>query len=304
MTPLAAETTAKAAPKNAVIMTVTINTIGNHRKVDGDYVKADTDKTMLNLTKRLIDAPEFKAIQSVDGQVRRYVEAQSLESPLKAGTYAIPVSKVAVITAELMEMASRRRSLVDELIAVLPRVKREAKERLNVLWTKQDEKYFDADRVRGSFDLTWQMIEFGTPDALKGISQEIYEAERQKAAYAWEVMVENGRKALAAGFAEVTARAAERLGGKEDGKKKIFRDSLIGNINDYFETFDGKNSIVNYPELKTVVANTKKLLKGVDPDMLRQDDDLRKNLAKQFAAVTKQINKLMTDKPKRQIDLD
>jgi len=61
---------------------------------------------------------------------------------------------------------------------------------------------------------------------------------------------------------------AERLSGTEDGKPKIFRDSAIGNLSEFFERFRELNVRSN-ADLDRLVADCQRIVRGVEPQDLR-----------------------------------
>src|SRR5690242_10951608 len=62
--------------------------LGNSRKVSPAKVEVDTDKTLLRISKRLFDCPEYKAITNLDAEVGRYLESVCL--PFEKGIHLCP----------------------------------------------------------------------------------------------------------------------------------------------------------------------------------------------------------------------
>ena len=93
------------------------------------------------------------------------------------------------------------------------------------------------------------------------------------------------------------------VSGQEDGKAKIFRDSAVENLTEFFDRF-GKLSIGSSEQLNEVIAHAKDAIAGKGADVLRKDQSLRDKLAEDLAGVRKEIDKLMIDRPKRLIELD
>ena len=69
-------------------------------------------------------------------------------------------------------------------------------------------------------------------------------------------------------LAKLMSHLAERLSGTEDGKPKIFRDSAIGNLSEFFERFRELNVRSN-ADLDRLVADCQRIVRGVEPQDLR-----------------------------------
>ena len=72
----------------------------------------------------------------------------------------------------------------------------------------------------------------------------------------------------------MTHGMSERLdySGSED--KKVFRDTLVTNVSDLVGLLDGFN-LTNDPKMKSMKVRLDKALRGITPDALREDNDLR-----------------------------
>lgn len=281
----------------AIILVVTINTLGNHRKLDTEsLVNAKTDKSLLNLTKRLLDAPELSKISALDGEIRRFIRNICLPSPFKQGTYTLPIGLFDMAEEKMQEFKAQREKYVDDLIAAYPRLIRDAAKRLDELFSEDD--YPSKNELRGAFGLDWQYVEFGAPG--KGLSAEVFKREREKIAQQWQRAGEEMVKILRIETAELVSHLVEKLGGNDDGKPKIFRNTTVTNLQEFLDVFDARN-IADDKELKKLVDKMKKLVKGVDPDLLRTDNDIRSDAQKKFTVIKDQLDKMMSEKPKRAI---
>ena len=71
------------------------------------------------------------------------------------------------------------------------------------------------DDAAREFGFSWQYVSFGVPDQLKGISQEVWEQEREKAAQRMAEASSEIQQVLRQSMADLVAHMAERL--KEGG---------------------------------------------------------------------------------------
>jgi hypothetical protein len=276
-----------------------VKTFGNHRKTDVE-VNSDADRKMLNVTKKLIDSDELKAIGRLDNEIRRYMYARSCQSPLKQGIYMLSPVIVLEVLDTLKEFVEKRKALVEMLIEAFPEQKKAAKARLGDQYNEKD--YPKPQAIRDAFDLSWQFVGMDTPDELKLISPEAFEEERRKSLARIAENEQQIMLALRETFHEMIAHMADKLKNKDDGKKKIFRDSSLENITEFCELYKQRTAmIVDDPEMNALVDAAKKLTKGFKIDDLRNDDDFRATIKKQFIGFEKKLEKMIVDKPKRSI---
>ncbi len=85
----------------------------------------------------------------------------------------------------------------------------------------------------------------------------------------------SAEEAFASEFAKLIAHLGERLSGSDDGKPKVFRDSAVGNLREFFDRFRDL-SIHSNQQLDDLIQQAQKLLKGVGPQDLRESGDLRR----------------------------
>src|SRR4029079_18114497 len=101
-------------------------------------------------------------------------------------------------------------------------------------------------------------------------------------------------------LARLVSHLAERLSGHDDGKPKIFRDSAIGNLSEFFERFRSFN-VRSSAELDQLVARAQATVRGVQPQQLRDNPSLREHVASQLAGVQSVLDGLLVDRPRRNI---
>jgi hypothetical protein len=82
------------------------------------------------------------------------------------------------------------------------------------------------------------------------------------------------RQAFATELQRLTAHLAERLTGLHDGQPKVFRDSAVENLREFFERFRRLN-IRSSPELDALVEQAQQTISGIEPQTLRDSNRLR-----------------------------
>lgn len=107
-------------------------------------------------------------------------------------------------------------------------------------------------------------------------------------------------EAFTAELAQLVSHLTERLSGQEDGKPKIFRDSAVGNLQEFFARFQDLNVRSN-EELDRLVADAQRIVRGVEPQALRDSDGLRQHVATELSRVESVLDGLLVDRPRRRI---
>src|SRR5262249_52560950 len=157
-----------------------------------------------------------------------------------------------------------------DLNAVYDEIKADARQRLGRLYDPADYP----PEVRGLFGVEWDFPSIEPPAYLMRIAPEVYEEERQRVAARFEEAGQLAEQAFVTEFARLLAHLTERLSGGENGERRIFRDSAVTNLTEFFAKFRHLN-VRSSPELDALVEQAQELIKGVGPQQLRDSADLR-----------------------------
>jgi len=79
-----------------------------------------------------------------------------------------------------------------------------------------------------------------------------------------------------------------------------FRDSSVTNLIDFFERFRRLNVRSN-EQLDELVQRAQQVVRGVQPQQLRDNDALRQQVNTQLAGVQSALDGLLVDRPRRNI---
>jgi hypothetical protein len=195
-------------------------------------------------------------------------------------------------------MAGFRDELVQaecELNAVYNHIKQDALRRLGRLFNAADYP----PEVRHLFLVEWDFPSVEPPNYLLRVNPDIYEEEQKRVARRFEEAVQLAEQAFLGEFAKLVGHLTERLSGN-DGERRIFRDSAVTNLLDFFERFRRLNVRSNQ-ELDQLVEQAQQLVQGVTPQDLRDNEALRNRIATQMSAVQADLDTLMVERPRRQI---
>lgn len=289
----------KTLDDKSVLLVVEFHKLGNTRKVDMSQVSVNADKSMLHMGKNLFASPEYDAIKTHDGKTRAWLYSRALPSLFKEGVYRVPNTMIVDVDEYLAKRATERKVLVDQFKASYKLRVNEAKERLNGLFKERD--YYSADEAASRFGLEWHYVTVDTPNALKNLKDGLFEREREKIVKMVEEANEEIRNVLRLQLSELVKRMITQLTPKSDGKRKKIYDSLTGNVEDFLNTFNARN-IADDTELQALVQKARDVMKGVDPDLLRNEDFVRITVKDGFDKINKQLDTMIVDKPARRFD--
>lgn len=258
--------------------------------------RADVDSARIRASKELVRRDAIQAIERVRNDARVWLYAQTLPFPLD-GALFVPAAKVPQIAAKLEGYKRDFDIATDAFLAEYPELREEARMGLGPLWNAAD---YPLD-VRGRFAFAWQFVTLAAPGATNILDPAIVEAEQKK-------FVETMAEARAGAVTELRTRFAacvdhvcERLTGERDnGKPKIFRESMIENFRDFIAGFDSLN-ICDDKALAALVQRASSALDGVTAADLRVAPNLATELAASMAGVADALDDMLVDRPTRKL---
>ena len=93
---------------------------------------------------------------------------------------------------------------------------------------------------------------------------------------------------------------SERLSGQQDGKPKVFRDSAVENLSEFFQRFRQLN-VRSSAELDSLVSDAQRVIRGVEPQELRDNQRMRQHVATEMSRVQSVLDGMLVDRPRRNI---
>ncbi|MCA9564428.1 MAG: hypothetical protein KC561_13120 [Myxococcales bacterium] len=251
----------------------------------------------LSAGKKLLDTrhPAVRRVWTVRTRAAQMFRGYSLPYPepgirlLRQRDVQPMVGRLETLRCELHEAARELDESFDDL-------KQQARERLGELFEDSD---YPAS-LRDAFEIIWDFPSVEPPDFLQQLAPELYEHESQRVRARFEQAVALAEQSFMDEFAKLVEHLTERLSGETDGRPKIFRDSAVENLGEFFERFRSL-SIRSNPELDELVTRAQGILSGVGPDRLRQSDPLRSQVAMRLLGVQSRLDGMMVNRPRRQI---
>jgi hypothetical protein len=289
--------------EKAVCLTLTIGRFGNTRKAPLTSVEVRADKSRLRLSKQLLVSPELDEIESYDNGLRSWVQSRCLPMPgVFKGSYLLPLGAIEEVNGRLGRAEKIERPvLIDEFCQAYPDKVQLAQAELGDLFDPAD--YPGPNRLRAMFYLDYRYFTLSTPSKLRDFSVVLFQQERDKAARLWQETMEEGRQFLRGLMLELVKHARERLEPGPDGKPRVFRNSLVNNLNEFLDSFRIRN-IGDDTELAGLVDQMRGLATGVVADDLRTSDSLRQSWTAELGRIETSLSSMIIEKPTRQIRFD
>jgi len=255
---------------------------------DGDYVSA---------AKKLLDTghPAFKAVSAVRHRIVSLFKGMSLPYP-EPGVRLIRQDDIAVFNVQMQTLKAELEEAVTKLDEQYAELQSAARRRLGSLYDAGDYP----ESLDGLFDVQWDFPAFEPPNYLRQLSPELYEQECQRVTGRFDEAVRLAEEAFTEELAKLTSHLTERLAGAEDGKQKVFRDSAVENLTEFFDRFRHL-SLSSDSQLDELVDQAQRVVRGVGPQQLRDDQTLRQHVATELSAVQSVLDGLLVDRPRRNI---
>jgi hypothetical protein len=251
----------------------------------------------LSAGKKLFDTghPAFRAVTAVRNQAVSLWRGLSLPYP-EPGIRLIRQDDIASFDVQMTSLRAELDESVGHLDEHFAELKAVARERLGRLYNPAD---YPAS-LRGLFKLEYDFPSVEPPNYLRQLSPALYEQEKARMAARFEEAIRLAEEAFTSELAKLVSHLAERISGQEDGKPKIFRDSAITNLSEFFERF-GQLNVRSNEQLDSLVAQAQRIVRGIEPQELRDSSKLRQHVATQLAGVQSVLDGLLVDRPRRNI---
>ena len=253
--------------------------------------------TFLSAAKKLFDTrhPAFKAVTAVRGRAVSLWKGLSLPFP-EPGIRLIRQDDVPVFDVQLTSLRAELEEAVAALDEHYGELRAAARERLGRLYNPADYP----DSLVGLFKVEHDFPSVEAPAYLRELSPELFRQEQARVTARFEEAVRLAEEAFLAEFAKLVGHLTDRLSGGEDGKPKVFRDSAVENMSEFFARFRSLNVRSN-AELDALVEQAQRVVRGVEPQQLRDNATLRQQVAAQLSGVQATLDGLLVDRPRRRI---
>lgn len=251
----------------------------------------------LSAGKKLFDTahPAFRAVTGVRHRATALWRGMSLPYP-EPGIRLIRQEDVSMFDVQMTTLRAELVQAVQELDHHFTELQSAARQRLGRLYCSEDYP----SSLLGLFQLEYDFPSVEPPDYLRQLSPALYEQEKARVSGRFDEAVRLAEEAFVSELAKLVSHLTERISGHEDGKPKIFRDSAVENLSEFFQRFRQLNVRSN-EQLDQLVAQARQIVRGVEPQQLRDSVSLRQHVATELAAVQSVLDGLLIDRPRRNI---
>lgn len=261
---------------------------------------ADTfgaERAYLSAGKKLLDTshPAFKAVTAVRTRVIAFWKGISLPYP-ESGIRLIRQDDISAFTVQMTSHKVELDEAVIQLDERYDELKSAARRRLGSLFNATD---YPAT-LRGWFDVSFDFPSVEPPEYLRQLSPQLYQQEASRVAARFDEAVQLAEQAFTEELSKLVSHLTERLSGTDDGKPKVFRDSVVENLREFFERFRHLN-IRSNEQLDDLVGQAQRVIRGVEPQQLRDNQAVRQQVASQLSGVQSVLDGLLIDRPRRNI---
>ena len=300
--PLEATAPAQRLRRHAAAVRVSLHWWGVHRSLTNrqkEEVSAAyaADARFVTAGKKLVDTRHdaFRKLTAVRTRIVSYWRGLTLPYT-EPGVRLIRQCDVEAFAHTMEGFRDELAHAEGELNGVYHQIKEDALRRLGRLFDPADYP----EEVRGLFAVAWDVPSVEPPSYLMRISPELYQQEQERVARRFEEAVRLAEQAFLDEFARLVGHLTERLAPEEGGQRRIFRDSAVTNLLEFFERFRRLN-VRSSQDLDRLVEQAQGLVRGVTPQALRDSDELRGRIAAQMGAVQSQLDALVVERPRRQL---
>lgn len=256
-----------------------------------------TDARFLSAGKRLLDIshPAYKAVTAVRGKILAFWKSMSVPYP-EPGIRLIHQDKIDQFAAQMRQLQEKLTEAVENLDRHYSELKATARQRLGSLFNPADYP----ESLRGMFEVSFDFPSVEPPDYLQQLNPALYEQECRRVQARFDEAVKLAEEAFTSELAKLVSHLTERLSGTEDNKPKVFRNSAIENLTEFFQRFRELNVRSN-EQLDQLVARAQRIVRGIEPQDLRDNQSLRQHVATELAGVQSVLDGLLVDRPRRNI---
>jgi len=251
----------------------------------------------LSAGKKLLDTthPRFRQVTSVRHRAGAYVQGVSLPYP-EPGIRLIRRDHLDDVQERLTQFELELGHQAAQLDEAYEELKASARRQLGRLFASSDYP----TSLREEFAMSWDFPSVDPPDYLRRLSPALYREEAARVAARFDEAVQLGEQMFLSELSDLVTHLSERLSGRSDGKPKIFRDSAVENLQEFFERFR-RLHLGGEDQLEEIVTRAESALRGVEPQQLRDAPRLRQRIVDDLSDVRRALDAQVIDLPRRSV---
>jgi len=258
--------------------------VGTTRQVQSDVIDTfaesqSSDPEALILKKYLVatDLESYKNLVSLRNAIRKEWKHRTLPS-LDAGVRLIANEKIESFQQKMQEFSDQFNLAVDAFDQDWPQIMEEMRRRLGNLFQEEDYVL----RPRDVMVFQWEYVSLGLPEFL---SKEVYKQEVDKFQQKMSSTLELIKLTFIGEFSELVHNLVDRLTPDAvTGQRKRFKSATISNMKEFFQRFK-ELDCTDDEQLQALIQRAESVLEGIDPDVLRENANLRESIRNQFTSI-------------------
>lgn len=285
-------------------------------KSAGDTVtgaEAGADPKRVTASKVLVRSEALDTLGDELRKIKKAAMGMAMPSFIRGGSYIVKRDRIPALV-ELIKAGreqieethlpaflndyndAKERSRINPVVPSEEERKQGITPGLGPLWLDSD--YPAPEVLRKKFAVRYSFFALTVPE---GLPPEVRAEEERKLRAQFEDAAQSIRDALRVMFAKLLDNAVDKLSVKPGEKPKRFNDSLVGNLAEFFETFEARN-ITSDAELAGLVEKCKATLSGVSPDKLRTDWDFKTSVGAKLEEIKAAIDPMIEEIEERAFD--
>ncbi len=280
--------------REGCLVAVTVGRWGGPRKVPQDLLrkKGLTSKRIKGY-KELVDPETLKPINTPVNRSTSILKSYALPFPVR-GCHFVPKSLITKLDEILKDCQEEFENAVEVFGEEYESYVEEAEEELEELF---DKRQYPED-ITGYFSFTWKFFVLDLPSGEFGVlSPSQYEAEKEKLR---NTIVEARDMAVSALREQLMAIIKGTVSKLRDKGAKRFHKTLVSNFQEFFSTFADRN-IFGDTKLEELVESCEEIMEGVEVSDIKDNEQLKVEVAKELEEVEEILEKAMIRKPIRKI---
>ncbi len=251
----------------------------------------------LSAAKKLLDTKHeaFQQVTSIRSQILSYWKGLTIPYP-EPGIRLMRQDDLEGFNARMSEMRDQLTAAVENLDQHFEQLRNAARDRLGSLFNPADYP----STLLGLFGVEFDFPSVEPPEYLLRLNPHLYQQERQRIAARFDEAVKLAEEAFITEFSKLVSHLTERLREGVDGERKIFRDTALTNLTEFFERFKSLN-VSSDASLDRLVETARQAVQGADPHIVRNSSSLRQHITTQLSGVQASLDQMLVDQPRRRI---
>jgi hypothetical protein len=255
------------------------------------------EESFLSAGKKLLDTRDaaYRQVTAVRTRIVSYWKSLTLPYP-EPGIRLIKQGDLEAFNRQMLSLQRELDEAVAELGSHYGELKQSARERLGTLFNPADYP----PSLTGLFAMSWDFPSVEPPEYLRRLNPKLFEEESKRVSARFDEAIHLAEQAFIEELSNLVGHLTERLSGGEDGQAKVFRDSAVENLTEFFERFRRLN-VRSCDELDDLVSQAQRVVRNVQPQQLRDSATLRQQVASQLSGITSVLDGLLVDRPRRRL---